>query len=96
MANGTDAEAAACGTCHGRPFIVMQPGTIIFLCFSFAAGVLAVLVTMYEFRRKRFEPEPTEDRLFRCGDCRYVYTDDPDVDQSRCPECGRFNTPFVF
>ena len=51
----------------------MQPGTIIFLCFAFAAGVLAVLVTMYEFRRKRFEPEPTEDRLFRCGDCRYVY-----------------------
>ena len=74
----------------------MQPGTIIFLCFAFAAGVLAVLVTMYEFRRKRFEPEPTEDRLFRCGDCRYVYTDDPDVDKSRCPECGRFNTPFVF
>ena len=38
------------GTCPGRPFIVMQPGTIIFLCFALVAGVLAVLVTMYEFR----------------------------------------------
>ena len=64
----------------------MQPETIIFLCFAFAAGVLAVLVTMYECRRKRFEPEPTEDRLVRGGDCRYVDTDDPDVEQARCPE----------
>ena len=74
----------------------MNPGQIIFLCFIVAAGVLVILVSLYEFRRKKFEPEPTEDRLFRCEDCRYVYTDDRDVDQSRSPHCGRFNSPFLF
>jgi len=74
----------------------MDPGQIIFLSFAVVAGVLVVLISLYELRRKRFEPEPTEDRLFRCRDCRYVYTDDRDVDQSRCPHCGRFNSPFVF
>ena len=92
MADGETAGAPR----SGAPLFVMQPGPIIFLCFVLVAGGLAVLVTVYEFRRKRFEPEPTEDRVFRCGDCSYVYTDDPDVDQSRCPKCGRFNSPFVF
>ena len=54
------------------------------------------MVALYEYRRKRFEPEPTEDRVFRCDGCAYVYTDDHDVDRSRCPECGLFNSPFVF
>ena len=69
---------------------------VIFLCFAVVTGVLGVFVLLNEFRRKRFEPEPTEDRVFRCEDCAYVYTDDPDVDRSRCPDCGLFNSPFVF
>ncbi len=69
---------------------------VIFLCFAMVTGVLGLFVLLYEFRHKRFEPEPTEDRVFRCDDCGYVYTDDPDVDRSRCPECGLFNSPFVF
>jgi hypothetical protein len=75
---------------------LMFPGQIIFLCFAVVTGVLGVMVALYEYRRKRFEPEPTEDRVFRCDGCAYVYTDDHDVDRSRCPECGLFNSPFVF
>ena len=72
------------------------PDQVIFFCFVFVIGLLGVFALLYEFRRKRFEPEPTEDRVFRCQDCAYVYTDDHDVDRSRCPECGLFNSPFVF
>ena len=75
---------------------LMYPDQVIFLCFAVVISLLGVLVLLYEFRRKRFEPEPTEDRVCRCEDCAYVYTDDHDVDRSRCPECGLFNSPFVF
>jgi len=38
----------------------------------------------------------TEDRIFRCQKCGYVYTDDADVDRSRCSQCGKLNEPIVF
>ena len=93
MADNSAAQAAR----RPNPAIVLMfPGQVIFLCFAVVTGVLGVLVVLYEYRRKRFEPEPTEDRVFRCEDCAYVYTDDHDVDRCRCPECGLFNSPFVF
>jgi rubrerythrin len=49
-----------------------------------------------EFRRRRFTPTPSEDRIFRCRRCGYVYTDDPDVDRSRCSQCGRMNEAIEF
>ena len=49
-----------------------------------------------ELRRRRFEPRPSEDRIFRCQRCGYVYTDDPDVDRSRCTQCGRMNDAIEF
>ena len=42
------------------------------------------------------EKVPNEDKVFRCEECSYVYTDDPDVDRSRCPQCGRVNETFKF
>ena len=75
---------------------LMYPDLVIFLCFAVVISLLGVFALLYEFRRKRFEPEPTEERVVRCEDCAYVYTDDHDVDRSRCPECGLFNSPFVF
>ncbi len=84
-------------TTRPRPAVeLMFPDQVIFLCFVVVISLLGAFVLLYEFRRKRFEPEPTEDRVFRCQDCAYVYTDDHDVDRSRCPECGLFNSPFVF
>ena len=49
-----------------------------------------------ELRRRRFEPSPSEDHIFRCRRCGYVYTDDPDVDRSRCTQCGQMNKAIVF
>jgi predicted Zn-ribbon and HTH transcriptional regulator len=47
-------------------------------------------------RRRRFWPTHSEDRIFRCKNCGYVYTDDPDVDRSRCTQCGKLNEPIEF
>jgi len=49
-----------------------------------------------ELRRRRFEPTASEDRIFRCGRCGYVYTDDPDVDRSRCSQCAQMNDAIRF
>ena len=57
---------------------------------------LAAVAVYAELRRRRFEPTPSEDRVFRCGRCGYVYTDDPDVDRSRCSQCGRMNEAITF
>jgi rubrerythrin len=49
-----------------------------------------------ELRRRRFGPTRPEDRVFRCRKCQHVYTDDADVDRSRCPHCGKLNEPIEF
>ncbi len=49
-----------------------------------------------ELRRRRFEPSASEDRIFRCRHCGYVYTDDPDVVRSRCSQCGQMNEAIKF
>ena len=59
------------------------------------AGISTVAL-YYELRRKRFEPEPSQDHIFRCERCAFVYTDDPDVDRSRCPQCGSLNEIINF
>ncbi len=69
------------------------------LIFGYVAVLLAALcgAAFYlEHRRRRFEPVPSEDSIFRCGQCGFVYTDDPDVDRSRCPQCGKSNTAIEF
>ena len=59
-------------------------------------GGLAAAGIYEEFRRRRFEPGPSQDRIFRCQKCGYVYTDEPDVDLSRCSQCGQANAPIEF
>ena len=69
------------------------------LIFTYVVVLLAALsaVGIYsEFRRRRFGPMPSEDRIFRCQRCGYVYTDDPDVDRSRCSQCGQMNEAIEF
>ena len=63
---------------------------------ALALGALCVVGIFSELRRRRFGPAHPEDRVFRCGKCGYVYTDDADVDRSRCTQCGRLNEPIVF
>jgi len=59
-------------------------------------GTVLGLAIYSEMRRRRFGPTQAEDRIFRCKNCGYVYTDDPDVDRSRCAQCGKLNEPIVF
>jgi len=69
------------------------------LILTYVVVLLAALagVAIYsELRRRRFQPTPSEDRIFRCSRCGYVYTDDPDMDRSRCTQCGRMNKAIVF
>lgn len=61
-----------------------------------ALGVISLMALFSEWRRRSFNPKPSDDRIFRCADCSYVYTDDPDVDRSRCPQCGTFNDAVRF
>ena len=63
---------------------------------ALALGTLCVVGIFSELRRRRFGPAHPEDRVFRCQKCGYVYTDDADVDRSRCTQCGRLNEPIVF
>lgn len=70
-------------------------GLIFAYVVSTLAGISAVALYS-DIRRKRFEPAPSEDRIFRCESCGFVYTDDPDVDRSRCPQCATFNESFRF
>jgi rubrerythrin len=69
------------------------------LILTYVVVLLAALagVGIYsELRQRSFEPTPSEDRIFRCRRCGYVYTDDPDVDRSRCSQCGQMNNPIEF
>ncbi len=57
---------------------------------------IALVAVLYGWRDRRFRPSRSGDRLFRCGKCGYVYTDDPDADRSRCPQCRCMNDAMTF
>jgi protein-arginine kinase activator protein McsA len=63
---------------------------------ALALGALCLVGFFSEMRRRRFGPAHPEDRVFRCTRCGFVYTDDADVDRSRCSQCGKLNEPVVF
>ena len=71
------------------------PNLILTYVLSQLTG-LAGAALYSEMRRRRFEPTPTRDRVFRCQRCGYVYTDDPDVDRSHCSQCGQTNQAIQF
>ena len=74
----------------------MRVDYLIVIYVALALGALCGLAIYSEMRRRRFGPTHTEDRIFRCRNCGYVYTDDTDVDRSRCVQCGKLNEPIVF
>lgn len=73
--------------------------TVDQLLLTYVVVLLAALsgvALACELRRRRFGPHGPPDHIFRCEQCGYVYTDDPDVDRSRCPQCGQTNDAFQF
>ena len=74
----------------------MNPASLIVLYVTLTLGTLCAVGIYSEMRRRRFGPTHSEDRIFRCQNCGYVYTDDADVDRSRCVQCGKLNEPIAF
>ena len=74
----------------------MTADWLIMIYVALTLGALGVIGIYSEMRRRRFGPTHTEDRIFRCEKCGYVYTDDADVDRSRCVQCGKLNEPIAF
>jgi DNA-directed RNA polymerase subunit RPC12/RpoP len=74
----------------------MTTPALIVIYVAVLLGALCGVAIYAELQRRRFEPPHPEDRIFRCPDCGYVYTDDPDVDRSRCAQCGKLNEPIEF
>jgi predicted Zn-ribbon and HTH transcriptional regulator len=74
----------------------MSVDLLIFLYVAVLLAGIAAVAVYAELRRKRFEPTPSADRIFRCEQCGFVYTDDADVDRSRCSQCGTLNEPINF
>jgi len=83
---------------HQRPGpeTLMSAPALIFSYVTLLLGGLVALTIYSELRRRRFRPSASEDRIFRCEKCGLVYTDDPDVDRSRCSQCGKSNEPILF
>jgi len=75
----------------------MIPVDVMLLLYLASLIACVAMVALYsERRRKDFSPSKAEDNIFRCVKCSMVYTDDPDVDDSRCPQCGNLNHPIKF
>lgn len=74
----------------------MSAAILIVIYVAILLGGLCGLVVYSEMRRRRFGPGHLQDRIFRCRNCGSVYTDDPDVDRSRCAQCGKLNEPIEF
>ena len=74
----------------------MNFSQIVVAYVTVTLGALIVVGIFSELRRRRFGPAHPEDRVFRCRSCQHVYTDDADVDRSRCPHCGKLNEPIEF
>ena len=74
----------------------MPPDTLLAGYVVVFLAALSAVALYYEQRQKRFGPMPSADHIFRCEKCGYVYTDDPDVDRSRCQQCGTLNEAIEF
>lgn len=74
----------------------MSNSFLIVAYVALALGAISVVGIYSELRRRRFGPAHPEDRVFRCTKCGFVYTDDADVDRSRCSQCGKLNEAIEF
>jgi hypothetical protein len=74
----------------------MSPEQLIGVYVLSLLAALSVLAVYSEIRSRRFGPARKQDRIFRCERCGSIYTDDADVDRSRCSQCGTLNEPFEF
>jgi len=74
----------------------MPPDTLLLVYVVALLAAVSIAALYSEMRRRRFRPSSSQDRIFRCESCGFVYTDDADVDRSRCSQCGKSNEAIKF
>ena len=74
----------------------MTEDALLSLYVTAALAAILIVGLIHRRRTRQFEPARTPDHIFRCEGCFFVYTDDPDVDISRCPQCGGMNQKIDF
>ena len=74
----------------------MPPESLIALWVTLLQVGFGILALTDEFRRRRIGSDVSQDQLFRCVRCASVYTDDAEVERSRCPHCGKTNEAVRF
>jgi uncharacterized paraquat-inducible protein A len=74
----------------------MQPDAVIAMWVTLLLAGLGFFALADEFRRRRIGSDVSQDQVFRCVRCSSVYTDDAEVERSRCPQCGKTNEAVRF
>jgi hypothetical protein len=74
----------------------MSADALIFIYVVSLLGAVVLAAIYSELRSRRFRLDDSQDHVFRCEKCGFVYTDDADVDRSRCSQCGTLNAAIEF
>ena len=74
----------------------MSNSALLIFYVTVALGTVISIGIFSEMRRRRFRPTHSADKIFRCQRCHLVYTDDADVERSRCAQCGKLNEAIKF
>jgi hypothetical protein len=74
----------------------MSSDTLLFIYVIALLGAVCLAALYSELRSRHFRPGASQDHVFRCEKCGFVYTDDADVDRSRCSQCGSLNEAIEF
>ena len=74
----------------------MLTSEVIFLFLIVLLAGWAVVAFYTRRQDVKFDHAASHDHVFWCEGCKYVYTDDGDVERSLCPECGKMNNSVQF
>lgn len=74
----------------------MSHDLLIFIYVVSLLAAVAIAALYSDLRSRRFRHTASEDHVFRCEKCGFVYTDDADVGRSRCSQCGTLNEAIEF
>jgi len=73
--------------------VILIDLTLVFvLPLTATLAAIFLMALGYDLLMARRRKRPHE-AIFRCGNCRHVYTEPRRIPLSRCPECGNKNKP---
>ena len=70
----------------------IDPLTLIAAPLILCLGILLALAAAYDFTLFRRRKNGAES-IYRCHDCRHIYTERHRTPLARCPKCGQPNEP---